>query len=397
MWKPTVKNNVLEARLLSKLVEIQELIESKKDELSPGLINGEAGILLFDNYLNKYLNSSHSIEKIESKILALYENLMEIPSASFSGGISGILWVLDHLNRKGFVEIEPEAFETISLSISNGLVKNSKYGSFDYLHGANGIALYLASRNEEDAHIHFNEWLEMLFEKGEKSNDTICWEVVINSKDGIYGKCLGLAHGIPSVILIMIKILETKPRERAFEILNKSINYLLLNRNPNNMPVYFPNYINKDEIKSSPRPAWCYGDLGCAFALYKAGIYLERAELKNLAIEIMEHHANEIGEKQFKTLIDADFCHGSVGVAHMFARFYNYTGIESMRIASEYYYEKTLDMAYHTDGLAGYKHCQNDGYANDYSLLEGIAGIGLSIISGISDIEPSWDECFLLS
>ncbi len=30
-------------------------------------------------------------------------------------------------------------------------------------------------------------------------------------------------------------------------------------------------------------------------------------------------------------------------------------------------------------------------------LLEGIAGIGLAMISAVSDIEPIWDECLLLS
>ena len=34
---------------------------------------------------------------------------------------------------------------------------------------------------------------------------------------------------------------------------------------------------------------------------------------------------------------------------------------------------------------------------NEYNLLDGIAGIGLSLISAISSIEPQWDECLLLS
>jgi len=96
-------------------------------------------------------------------------------------------------------------------------------------------------------------------------------------------------------------------------------------------------------------------------------------------------------------LHDADFCHGSVGVAHIFSRFYNYTGNENFRKAAEYYYRKTIDMAVHPDGLAGYKHLTDDGLVTDYSLLEGISGIGLSLISAVSDIEPQWDQCLLLS
>ena len=45
-----------------------------------------------------------------------------------------------------------------------------------------------------------------------------------------------------------------------------------------------------------------------------------------------------------------------------------------------------------TDEMLG----ELDSY-EDFGFLEGIAGIGLSLISAISDTDPSWDECLLLS
>ena len=56
-----------------------------------------------------------------------------------------------------------------------------------------------------------------------------------------------------------------------------------------------------------------------------------------------------------------------------------------------------LKMAKFKDGLAGYKMWNIDNYKNESNLLEGIAGIGLALLSSISDEDPSWDECLLLS
>ena len=55
-------------------------------------------------------------------------------------------------------------------------------------------------------------------------------------------------------------------------------------------------------------------------------------------------------------------------------------------------------MARFEDGLAGYKAWQGEnGWMNQHGILEGIAGIGLVLLSHLSNEEPSWDRSFLLS
>ena len=49
-------------------------------------------------------------------------------------------------------------------------------------------------------------------------------------------------------------------------------------------------------------------------------------------------------------------------------------------------------MAKFEDGLAGYKKYRMEeygGWTNDYGFLEGVSGIGLALISAVSDIEPT--------
>ena len=57
-------------------------------------------------------------------------------------------------------------------------------------------------------------------------------------------------------------------------------------------------------------------------------------------------------------------------------------------------------MAIFDDGIAGFKFWKTKelgGWKNEFALLDGVTGVGLALISAISDIEPKWDECLLLS
>jgi lantibiotic biosynthesis protein len=402
MWKAPVQNKVLIEKIEGKLKEIDLVLENQNEAIPLGLISGQTGHLLYHCYRSLQLDASDNSHLIESGIIQSFENLMSVDSAVMSIGVSGILWALDHLNQEGFIEIEQENFSDISASLSNSLLKHSMVNNFDYLHGANGIALYLINRPESSAHQYFEQWLNLLSENANTTNDAIGWRTLINAKEQLYGYSLGLAHGVPSIILILLKLLKQQDNAKALDMLNKSIAHLLGNINPRQpihkeMKNFFPNYIAKGKAFNSSRLAWCYGDLGCAFALYHAGKFLNQINLIDLANEIMFHHAENVSDEQAKLNIDADFCHGTVGVAHMFARFYNYTGLESYRNAAEFYYEKTLNMAIHKNGLAGFQHFEETGYTNNYTLLEGVSGIGLSLISAISHHEPKWDSALLLS
>jgi len=67
--------------------------------------------------------------------------------------------------------------------------------------------------------------------------------------------------------------------------------------------------------------------------------------------------------------------------------------------AADYWFAQTLKMSTFADGLAGYKtwYGKEKGWVNEYNLLEGIAGIELALMSYYYEVEPTWDECLLLS
>ncbi len=67
--------------------------------------------------------------------------------------------------------------------------------------------------------------------------------------------------------------------------------------------------------------------------------------------------------------------------------------------AALHWLDVCLNMAFHKDGLAGYKswyHPEYGGWKNTAGLLEGVSGIGLVLMSFISAKEPSWARSLLL-
>ncbi|MCP5046424.1 MAG: hypothetical protein GY940_04580, partial [bacterium] len=146
---------------------------------------------------------------------------------------------------------------------------------------------------------------------------------------------------------------------------------------------------------------WCYGDLGIGMALWQASRATHNQQWEEEAARILLHSSKRKNLDQNR-VVDACFCHGTAGIAHIFNRMYHDTAIDDFKPAAIYWYEKTLEMAVHQDGLAGYKiqfHDKEDNlvWFGERNLLKGIAGIGLSLMAAISTIEPQWDSCFMLS
>lgn len=182
-------------------------------------------------------------------------------------------------------------------------------------------------------------------------------------------------------------------------MLDGAVLFLLNNRlDINKYSSYFPNLSLDSELPKSSRLAWCYGDLGISVALYQAGKITQNREWINKSVEILLHSTKR---RTFETTfaIDGGLCHGTAGIAHIYNRMYKCTSIEDFKLTSDFWFSETLKMAKFPDGLAGFKAWrtpERGNWALESGFLEGIAGIGLAMISAVSDIEPNWDECLLL-
>ena len=320
---------------------------------------------------------------------------------TLTNGLAGFGWLVEHLNNQGFIKVNINKFlADIDVHLYS-VMNESKH--YDYMHARGGYALYYTSRykNNNDVGKYLIKYLDWLNDSCIYESDTIRWESILSKETNLKGFNLGMAHGIPSIICILLKIRNLGINiSLCDKLLNGSVRYLMNNAfETQKYGSFFPNSISEGVQPIGSRLAWCYGDLGVAFALYCYAKQFDRQDIFDFAVKVLLYSTQRKKDEDTK-IRDACLCHGSSGIMHIFNRLYSDTKDEQFSKATNFWAQKTIDIAHYPNGLAGYKTWRSQemgGLQNNYSFLEGIAGIGISLISYINDIEPAWDECLLLS
>ncbi len=393
-------------QIQEKIHEIADIVFNKEvNELS--LLGGAAGNSIFHIYYSKVFQNEEHNDKAIELITDIFDKISKgFSFHTFAGGLAGIGWLIEFLTQNEFLDCDTnETIGELDDYLHKLMIEEIKHGNFDYLHGAGGIALYFLKRtNFSKREEYLSEFVDILDEISIKENNTCKWISDINVKDDkkeeVYN--LSMSHGISSIISVLSKIYKQNiNKEKTRNLLEGAVNYLLSNEQDHNeFNSYFPGTVAlKDHKPGKGRLAWCYGDLGVGVALWNASKSLDNKDLENKSIEILLFTAQKRDLKE-NMVVDAGICHGTVGNAHIFKRMYINTGIEEFNNTAEYWYDETLKMAKHEDTLSGYKSFRTEeygGWKEEFGFLEGIAGIGLSLLSAISDIDPKWDEILLLS
>jgi lantibiotic biosynthesis protein len=306
--------------------------------------------------------------------------------------------------NSGFLQADTdEILAEIDPYLNRMMLADMQRGEFDYLHGALGMVLYfLQRRSQPDFFGRMILLLDELETIAEAKGKGWRWSSVIDSKSGFKGYDLSLSHGLASVICLLAKLRGRGVAPQLVDrLLGKAIAYLLEQaRDISEYPAHFPSVIGaiNQQAYYESRLAWCKGDLGVAISLLQGARATANREWEKKAIEVLLYTAVRKGAKK-QGLIDAGLCHGMAGIAHIYNRIYQQTGIADFRESALYWLEQTLDLAAFADGCAGFKafRSQKQGWIADTGLLEGIAGIGLAMLAAVSPLPPNWDEAFLLS
>ena len=134
---------------------------------------------------------------------------------------------------------------------------------------------------------------------------------------------------------------------------------------------------------------------GVARALWLAGVCRGRPEWRELAIEAMAAvYRRPLADRQIDS---PTFCHGVAGLLQATLRFANETQLPMFTDAAVDLVEWLLS-AYEPDSTMGYRNWEPGGTRVDQpGLLEGAAGVLLTLLAAATDIEPSWDRAFLIA
>lgn len=329
---------------------------------------------------------------------------------TFCVGLAGLGWMLQSLVNLNYLELEEDTFIEIDDILEKWMFEKISDGDYDFMHGATGAALYYLKRinsSKEYATQITSEYTKLLLSKAEQhSSDSIYWKRTLDLKPGYPDRVdLGLSHGLPSILVYLCKVYEKGIlQELIYPQIKYLSNYILFLENKDHSKGFFPTAVRLEKNgiiagTSASRLAWCYGDLGVCISLWHANKILKSSFLADFIMKVLTHSAGR-RDLNANGVKDAGICHGSAGIAHIFKRFFHRYQDEYLLDAANYWYDVTLKMSVHEDGIAGFKAlASNDGprWIKDFGMLEGVGGIYASLKYARDESEPIWDEMFLIS
>lgn len=360
---------------------------------NPSLMSGYPGVVLFLAYYAHFARESrdeilHQLEHLilDSKQHRPYESLR------FSDGICGLLWSLNHLEKEFSIVVDlkeyQDQFNTWLIERKEEIIQSK---NLDFLHGLLGMHLYF----EQSASRFFGSEIDQLILDECQSSSSGCfWFECMGEREVIN---TSMAHGQAAIIVYLasrIKHQKEESRRVQFRsMIYQNIYFLDSIRLKNSIALY-PSYLINDQTNNFSRLAWCYGDLSIATSFLYAGKILNDPKLIEKAIEIGKHSCKR--RTQAETgIIDLGLCHGSAGIMQIYSYFFRASGQVEFQLAGEFWHKYTLERI--NKLTSTYKACRGDeGWVESLGLLDGLAGIGLALISYLDPNLSHWEELLYL-
>jgi hypothetical protein len=417
---------------------------------NPTLAGGAAGAALFFAYRagrGGGPGAAGDSEVAGALLERCTEALATTPLApDLYGGFSGVAWTAEHLYSPRFAAAAaPPGTETaqaqetpdtpvaaeddgedplaeIDAALLHYLDRSPWKADYDLIRGLTGYGVYALERLPRPSAVAcLTKIVDRFAETAEHGPQGITWHTAPELlpdwqraifPGGYYN--LGVAHGVPAVIAMLGATAAAAGRlgaagdpaaadlaERARSLSEGGLRWFLAQQLPPGNPSRFGTTFSPEHPPERSRLAWCYGDPGIAAALLVTARAHGDEALEQLAVEL----ALEAGSRPLENsgVRDAGLCHGSAGLAHLFNRMYQETGRPELADLSRHWFEDALDFRQPGQGLAGYRaftmsdDLVTQSWRSDPGLLEGVAGIGLALLGGLGDFEPSWDRILMLS
>jgi len=351
---------------------------------------------------DRYKNMAY--EALE-RILQAIEKGFSHPS--FSTGLAGIHWTFKYLGRKGFISPEEaDSLTGLTPMFEKYARQQFKSGEYDVLHGALGMLVALDIMTPEGYGPAVPSPVKSLIRLTKKElsrltvdmgRDSIAWETtnpVRNYKELNFG----LAHGIPSILLVLSWIFRiTGDHAVLTGLIEPGVNYLLNNSSVSLDDLsFFPVRIKNGKAQVPSRMAWCYGDPGAAMALIQIAGNCSRTDWQSIAISILEKASHRLTDENTR-VSDACICHGSAGLGLLYYAAGLKSGYELFFDTARTWIRTTIDFADLTNSRSAYLFKRNsNGYLPNYSLLEGISGTGLTLMAMLDGELPGWEKGFMI-
>jgi lantibiotic modifying enzyme len=330
---------------------------------------------------------------------------------SLYGGFAGVAWaaeLVDHL-------LDPDAGdrnEEVDNALLRLLVQPNRWPvPHDLVEGVTGLGVYALQRYPRPVPIEcLRRIVERLHESARHDEHGVYWWTPPAEIHQEWRKRypsgrvdLGVAHGVAGAIALLGSICGAGIGQAAARsLLEGAVRWLLAHSMATEAGPTFPLWIAPGVQPHQARCAWCYGDPGIAAALLTAARGANVPDWEQAAVALA-YRATERPESE-TGVVNACFCHGAAGLAHLYNRMYQATEEEKLRRAAVYWLERTLDF---------YRLARDKGSAwvqgswdpeqptpwtwTGVELVEGAAGVALVLLAATTSVEPLWDRMFLVS
>jgi hypothetical protein len=288
------------------------------------------------------------------------------------------------------VEVEEDTFAAIDGLIARALAAETWTHEWEYVRGLVGLGVYGLERGAAGEPIVARAVSHLAARAERRDGGAITWISPTTLLPESHREAnrhgylnFGLAHGVPGALMFLAEC-HARGIAGAEELLRGGIAWLR-GEDRGDPVARFPLMIARDLELSLQRDGWCYGDQAIAAVFLRAGQVLGEPPLIDLALDI----ARAVARREPNIPLDAAFCHGTLGRAHMFNRLAQASGDQELGEAARSWYRTTLDRR-----VGGEFFCA-DGQAP--ALLEGSIGIALGLLAATSTIEPVWDRALLVA
>ncbi|MCR5835334.1 MAG: lanthionine synthetase C family protein [Lachnospiraceae bacterium] len=336
----------------------------------------------------------------------------EVSDLSMFSGYAGIGLTVNCLSKNG------ERYSKLKQHINNMIRDNMDdylkelYGSeysfmrdYDVISGLSGILSYTILESDlADVNKSIGEYLVFRCKSIQYKNIKIHGLYIPkdnqfleqdreNYPEGNYN--LGLSHGIPGVLIALCML---KKHKYKIEFLDEAIEscatllYKYISKEEKRWIGFLSmeDYLEGEVNDSRTRDAWCYGSPGVSYALCVAGKLLQNEEYCNLAIAVMK---NMIGN--IKGLFSPSFCHGYIGVAYIYWRLYEITGMSDFKEYAEILSDKVWEF-YSEEHPFGFEDIEAESVTQQVGLLSGVSGIMLPLLAMEGYRNTNWSNAFML-
>ena len=412
-WRPVLSGESAQQALkaVDAIAESIASIDPAPDEPDPSLCRGQAGLALLYTWLARTRRTPHAdLLAVQSLDQAIDGVSTQAMNPSLWGGFTGVAWAAELVDGL----LDPDA-EDRNEAVDGALLRLLSRADlwpapYDLVVGLTGLGVYALQRCSHPLAMEcLRRVVEWLHEGARHDEHGLYWwtppeEILDEEARKRYpsGRAdLGVAHGVAGPIALLGSICGAGVEQAtAPALLEGAVRWLLAHSVPTDAGPTFPIWVAPGFQSSPARSAWCYGNPGIAVALLRAARGVSDAGWEQAAVALAcraaERPPAETG------VVDASFCHGTAGLAHIYNRMYQATGEPKLGRAAVYWLERTLDF-YHLARASGESWVQGSRDParqepwTGIDVVDGAAGVALVLLAATTSVEPIWDRMFLVS